>query len=210
MELETLFTTSKWDILGKISRTPLSPLQLSNQLSTTIANISQQMRLLDVAGLLDKEKISTRESGKPRTLFSVKNDFSYLILVSAEGAKKGLIEVGPGKRLIMRAWLTKDKVLESIAFRIHEQLGDQLDMVTGIVRNRQRKELIIASDEHKSLSKAEDRLIKELDELGTKVRLVSTKDFLSQMKGHDASKLSDTFDILLLEQNTSTELQKEG
>ena len=57
MELETLFTEQKWNILKSLSEGKFSPLQLANRSNTTIANISQQLRLLEAAELVKKEKI---------------------------------------------------------------------------------------------------------------------------------------------------------
>ncbi|NOZ80369.1 MAG: hypothetical protein GXP63_01740 [DPANN group archaeon] len=210
MELETLFTTSKWEILGKISQRPASPLQLSAQLSTTIANISQQIRLLDVAGLLDKKKISTRESGKPRTLFSVKDDFSYLILVSAEGAKKGLIKVSRSKRLIMNAWLSKEQETESIAYRVHEQLADQLGSVSAVVHHRKKRELIIVSDSQKELARDIERLRKSVSGLTQKVRTMDTKEFVSYLRALQVTDINDLFTVLLLDHDITGRLQRSG
>ena len=49
MDLETLLTSTKWDILEMIAKKPMSPIELSKILNTTIANISQQLRLLQKA-----------------------------------------------------------------------------------------------------------------------------------------------------------------
>ena len=65
MELEGLFSGTKWDILRLIAKEPRNPLELARVLGTSIANISQQLRLLEAAGLVRKEKVSNRERGKP-------------------------------------------------------------------------------------------------------------------------------------------------
>ena len=76
MELEPMFTEQKWNILKCLSEEKYSPLQLAEKLDTTMANISQQLRLLEAANLVKKKKIKNRDKGKPRTLFSLTDDYA--------------------------------------------------------------------------------------------------------------------------------------
>ena len=55
MELATLFTEQKWNIIKSLSLGKFSPLQLAQRSDTTMANISQQLRLLEAASLVKKE-----------------------------------------------------------------------------------------------------------------------------------------------------------
>ena len=61
MDLETLLTNTKWEIIELLSKESLSPLELSKKLNTTIANISQQLRLLETANLIKKQKTRSEE-----------------------------------------------------------------------------------------------------------------------------------------------------
>ena len=56
-----MFTEQKWNILQCLSKDKFSPIQLAEKLNTTMANISQQLRLLEAANLVKKEKISLKE-----------------------------------------------------------------------------------------------------------------------------------------------------
>ena len=93
MELEPMFTQQKWNILKCLSEEKLSPLQLAEKLDTTMANISQQLRLLEAANLVKKEKIRNRDNGKPRSLFSLREDCAYLIPTMQKFANKKLLKV---------------------------------------------------------------------------------------------------------------------
>ena len=90
MELDGLFTSTKWEILSLIAREPRNPLMLAEQLGTSIANVSQQLRLLEVAGLVRKEKVSNRERGKPRTVYSLAGDLFYMVILSKDRQEKRL------------------------------------------------------------------------------------------------------------------------
>ena len=56
MEVETLLTGTKWQIIEQLAKKKQSPLELAEKLNTTIANISQQLRLLELSNLVKKKK----------------------------------------------------------------------------------------------------------------------------------------------------------
>ena len=60
MDHETLFTASKWHILKQLETQPRSPLELARICETSIANVSQQLRLLEMAGLVKTKRVSNR------------------------------------------------------------------------------------------------------------------------------------------------------
>ncbi len=105
MEKEILFTTSKWEIIKVISEEPRAPLGIAKILNTTIANVSQQLRLLEASGLVKKQRLANVEAGKPRALFSLSNDIVFLSLASSGLAKKKIIDISPIQVIISRIWL---------------------------------------------------------------------------------------------------------
>ncbi len=102
MDIETILTGSKWDILEKLSEKAMSPTELAKTLNTTIANISQQLRLLQAAGLVKKERARTLGPGKPRMKFSLHDDFAFIIVFSERLAKKKLIRIDPKQKEVLR------------------------------------------------------------------------------------------------------------
>ena len=93
MDLETLLTGTKWEILEIISNKPSSPMEIAEKLNTTIANISQQLRLLQTAGLVKKQRTGSSKPGKPRMLFSLSDDYAFITVISKGFAKKKLIRI---------------------------------------------------------------------------------------------------------------------
>ena len=102
MELETLLTGTKWEILELLSKEKLSPLDLANKLNTTIANISQQLRLLETANLIKKEKTGQIKPGKPRTLYSLAEDYAFITILSKGLAKKKLIKINQNQKGVLK------------------------------------------------------------------------------------------------------------
>ena len=93
MDIETLLTGSKWEIIQSLSKESLSPLELAKRLNTTIANISQQLRLLQAANLIKKQKTGHAAKGKPRTLFSLAEDYALIIVFTKGFTEKKLVKL---------------------------------------------------------------------------------------------------------------------
>jgi DNA-binding transcriptional ArsR family regulator len=128
MEQETLFTASKWDILKMLARGPKSPLQLAKLSNTSVANVSQQLRLLEMAGLVDSKRISNREKGQPRQLYSLVGNHSFLIASGADFVEKKLLKISDYNKIILRIWFIEDvKVhyfLEKAFWHVESYLPD--------------------------------------------------------------------------------------
>ncbi len=132
MEIESLFTDVKWNILEALSKEPKSPLQISEELNTTISNISQQIKLLEMAGLVQKRKISNRDKGKPRTLFSIADDFSFLVLLTNTTASKRFFKITDYHKLILRIWFLDDLELHYYLQKFYWEIESELSEIKGI------------------------------------------------------------------------------
>jgi predicted transcriptional regulator len=96
MDLENLFSGSKWDIIKKLSERSYSPLELSQELNTTVANTSQQLKILEMLGIIKREKTDNHnQKGKPKTRFVLAEDFAYIILLSRDATDKKLLKLNP-------------------------------------------------------------------------------------------------------------------
>lgn len=108
MDLETLLTGSKWEIIELLAKEKLSPIELAKRLNTTVANISMQLRLLQTAGLVKKEKTGSAGAGKPRTLFSLSDDYGFITVFSKGFAKKKLLKLKKDQIEQLKRWLKED------------------------------------------------------------------------------------------------------
>src|SRR3989338_3360904 len=101
MKMKSMLKEQKWNILRELSSEKASPLQLAEKLNTTMANISQQLRLLEATNLVKKEKIRNRDRGKPRTLFSLNDDCAYIALAARGFAGKMLLKTTDHQKIIL-------------------------------------------------------------------------------------------------------------
>ncbi len=102
MDLEPLFVESRWGVLQLLSEGSYSPIELAGRLNTSISNISQQLRFLEMAGLVEKEKIPNRDKGKPRMLFSLAKDYLYAVTVTRSFTKKKLFAISARQKMLLR------------------------------------------------------------------------------------------------------------
>ena len=109
MGLETLLTGTKWDIIELLSQQSMSPLELAEKLNTTIANISQQIRLLQTADLVETKKTRTSKPGKPRKLFSLSSDYAFVSIFSKGYAEKKLIKISEKQKQMLKQILEEKK-----------------------------------------------------------------------------------------------------
>jgi len=130
MDQETLFTASKWDILKLLSEQPLSPIEIAAKSNTSVANVSQQLRLLEMAGLVRSERISNRDKGLPRILYSLAGNHSYLIATTNDFVDKKMLKLSAYNRIILRIWFYERHDLHYFlekAFWSMEPMLDKID-----------------------------------------------------------------------------------
>jgi predicted transcriptional regulator len=129
MNVTDLFTGTKWDILSNLSKQKQSPLELANKLNTTIANISQQLRLLEAAGLVKTEKTRSAEKGKPRILYSLAKDFVYVVTLQDGVAEKKLIEANRLHNIISMIWQLKNSEIHDEVIKLVCEVEKELSEI---------------------------------------------------------------------------------
>lgn len=155
----TLFSNSKWKIIQILSAKPSSPLQIAKRLGTSIANVSQQLRILEAYKLVRKERTSNTGAGKPRTIYRLTRPQAFIAMSSPSQTSKSLIPLDLSDELQIRIWSETGgsikRVLKKWANNI-DVLLPQIQYI-GIIKNlenstvrhssvRHIKLLIIAND----------------------------------------------------------------
>jgi len=110
MENETLFTSTKWEVLESLSKTAKTPLEIARTLNTSIANVSQQLRLLELAGLVNKKRLPRSQGNERRIVYSLALPIAYSVVASNRNARKEFIELNPEREALLSAWMIQDKV----------------------------------------------------------------------------------------------------
>lgn len=108
MDLDSFLGEKRWEILKFIAEKPSSPLELSEELSTTVSYISQQLKLLEALGIISKTKTGSAEKGKPRNLYSISSEFVHLTILSNDFSEKKVLHLLPYHKAILAIWSTID------------------------------------------------------------------------------------------------------
>ncbi len=166
MELETLFTESKWRILTELSHSSLSPTELAIKTGTSLPNISTQLKLLEALDFIEKQKLDNVEKGKPRKLYSLKKEFAYIILGTKSAIGKKLFNLNGESKYIFSSLLLDERDATYLLIKIymeHEELFTNCVSIGFIGIDKDRLNLFIVHEnpddcsilKHKKLKRGE-------------------------------------------------------
>lgn len=162
MKLDTFLVSPRWEILQIIANTPASPMQIASQINTTVSYVSQQLRLLEAAGLITKEKTGSVEKGQPRNLFSLSEEILYLISLSKEKQAKKLLKLNNYHKIILSIWLLEDESLQYSVEKTFWKIEEFLEEVSGIyVDPSKRPPRIYVTAENNKLKLKIEKIIKQ-------------------------------------------------
>lgn len=170
MDFDSFLTSPRWEILKIIAEKPSSPVEIAKILNTTVAYISQQLKLLDAAGLLIKAKTGAAERGKPRTLFSISKELLYLTILTKSFSEKKLIYLDNYHKSILKIWLTFDTSLHYPIEKLFWKLEEDLEENEGIFIDKSSSlpKLIVVTESKKLKSKIDsfnEKLEKKIEYL---------------------------------------------
>ncbi len=89
MEFLNFLTGSKYKIIVELTKKPQSASDIAKTLKTSIANISQQLKLLEAYGIIKKEREEPSAGpGKPKIFYEIKKEQTYIISLKKDSLKK--------------------------------------------------------------------------------------------------------------------------
>jgi len=132
MEKETLFTAAKWDLLKLLSTGSKSPLELAQGCNTSVSNVSQSLRFLELAGLVKSERISNRDKGLPRVLYSIAGNSSYIIVTSRNFVEKKQLSLNVHKKILLSIWFYENETWQPYLEKATAILEENLESINGI------------------------------------------------------------------------------
>ena len=182
VETETLFTSTKWEVLRALSVEPQSPLQLARTLNTSIANVSQQLRLLELAGLVWKKRLP-REKEDRRILYSIKSQKLYAVLIARKRAQKSFIELDYRKAAIISSWMIDDPYYQELLESIISEYSGKLKDINAIAFRTDKPEILLVSPKLKIVRDSvsigskhavpvRKTTLQEFEELGDNIMLI--------------------------------------
>lgn len=175
MDQETLFTSSKWEMLKVLSKGQKSPIELAKETKTSIANISQQLRMLELANIVKSERVGNRERGEPRLLYSLIGPISYLITVVPNFAEKKQITLNPYHELTLKIWFLKDESNHYYFQKYFWEIESKLEKIDAIISKNEygKIKLLIISDDAETRKELKSKEIKKSKSESRKIEIVT-------------------------------------
>lgn len=197
MDYDTFFSSQRWTILEIIARAPRSPVEISQILGTSVSYVSQQLKLLEAAGLVAKERTGSAEKGKPRMLYSISREIAHVsLLTRGQPAKKHFI-LDDHHKIILNIWMLDSSFHKDIE-RLYWHLEAEISEIEGIFLDvaSSRKELFILSSSKNVKARAEN-FIKNL---GTFKVTFATPEIIQKKPAVNLHAIHDPH-FLLLDKN---------
>lgn len=124
---------SKWQILKILSKNPQTPKQLADKLGSTIANVSQQLKLLEAYGFLKKVRADKGPNGRKtsdlRVMYSLVKGKTWLTHISPRNVKNKELKMSVETNLLVNLLLLdlKDEQPYVLNFFLNNNLVDDID-----------------------------------------------------------------------------------
>lgn len=162
MDYNSLLGEKRWEILKIIAGSPASPIEISEKLGTTISYVSQQLKLLEIAGLVKKERTGNIEKGKPRNIYSIGTSFFSYTFLDYNSAIKKNIDLDVHKKILLKIWSLEDSSYHIPLEKIFLELEKDLGKIEGVFLKQHPKYKLVVVGE-KEVERRLGKILKSLD-----------------------------------------------
>lgn len=155
---------SKWQILKILSKYPQTPKQLAERLGTTIANMSQQLKLLEAYGFLKKARAdkgpNSRKTKDLRVVYSLIKGKTWLINVSPGNVKRKELKTTPETAMLVNLLLLdlKDEHPFVLNFFLNSPLVEHIDSAYHLKSEKQEINILIITKKLEHFREAKSSL----------------------------------------------------
>ena len=179
MEADSFFGTPKWKILEILADKPSSPSEISLKLKTSVSYISQQLKLLEAARFVIKEKTGTADKGKPRLIYNLSDEMFYLTILAKGWSAKKILHLTDYHKSILRIWILENQTLHYQIEKLYWSIEKNIKEIEGIFFSPKEKgEVIIVSDSKIVKAKIES-FSKEIEN-NLNITFLSKENFLKK------------------------------
>lgn len=151
---DSQITGTKWEILKELSLHPLSPKQLAENMNTTIANMSQQLKLLEAYGYVKSKRVDKGVGGRAkndgnRIIYYLSKNTSIITIIGQHITAKKEIKLTPYNLLIFNTIMAdlKEEGLCILKFcLVHENLLNVMDALLYIKHENAELHLLVITE----------------------------------------------------------------
>ena len=153
MEFEDLLTKSKWSILKELSKGDKSAVDIARKTSQSIANVTQQLALLEAYNLVKKAKQEKlKKPGKPKTAYALSQEifaFSFLKPGMAEKSIIKLREADLFPKFVLNAYFTlkEEDHYPVIKYVCESEIIKKAECIAFLQSNEKEIELFVITEQ---------------------------------------------------------------
>jgi predicted transcriptional regulator len=160
MDLDNIFTSSKWKILNELAKNQTSPTELSKKINTSIANISTQLRFLKALGFVKSKTLKNNKIGKPKTLYSLSKEFAYLVLAKNNFCSKKILKLNNFHKTIFSIYFLNESDLHYYLLKFYFKYENILKECNALgfigLKDKNIELLAINQNKEKTIKKFQD------------------------------------------------------
>ncbi len=174
MDYGALLTDTKWNLITELARKNQTPTDLAKKANTSLANITQQLKLLEAYGLVKKKRrINSNEPGKPKTEYSIGKEIIHLTYINQDNTEKKELDLDIIQKAIINLWLNikkEDIYFIEKCFILNEELLKKCQAVALVKTTPEQIELLmITHDVHHIREKYSNLIITNLEDKKRKI-----------------------------------------
>lgn len=158
----SLLGEKRWEILESISISPASPTEIAEKIGTTVSYISQQLKLLEVAGLIKKTKTGLSEKGKPRNIYHLSEEFIHISSLENGFACQKNIKVNSHRKALLNIWSLNEESIQESVEKIYSKLKSDLQSISAIFAVQNETTKIIISTSSSAVQEKAKQIISNL------------------------------------------------
>ena len=162
MEFDDFLIQPRWQILELLANSSNSPVKISEKIGTSVAYVSQQLKLLEAANIVKKKRTRAVEKGKPRLMYSIEKDFFYITSLVNKFPIKKKISPSTHQKIVLKIWMLDDKELVYNTEKLFWRIESSLDNIKDISIDTRRLKVSITSTK-KGLDVIVQKFLKEIN-----------------------------------------------
>jgi predicted transcriptional regulator len=188
MDFDNFLVSQRWQILELIAKEPTSPVKISEEIGTSVAYVSQQLKLLEAAGILEKVRTKAFTKGKPRLIYSIKSEVFHLTALIPGHPIKKKITPSKNQKITIKCWSIKNSELSKSTEKLFWRIEPYLEKIKSIFVDQESNKITIKSD-FKKIKTIADSFLKgskikfELKSTSSKYEDTGLEIYSSKIKG---------------------------
>lgn len=104
MRFEQLLGNAKWEILATVAENDASATEIARAAKMSLANVSQQAKLLEAYGLLTIRKEERTTLGKPKLIYRLGKELAHIAMARRGFAGQRTIALDPFHTAVLNIW----------------------------------------------------------------------------------------------------------